>query len=95
MCAFNETRGEDKRPQLSDIRESGAIEQDVDIAIFLYRAEYYGLTEDENGNPTDQLAEVIIAKNRNGATGKVSLRFDPSRTKFSDFVMENNGFTYA
>ncbi len=87
-----ETRGGDKRPQLSDIRESGAIEQDVDIAIFLYRAEYYGLTEDENGNPTDQLAEVIIAKNRNGATGKVSLRFDASKTKFSDFPVAASGF---
>ena len=87
-----ETRGGDKRPQLSDLRESGAIEQDVDIAIFLYRPEYYGITEDENNNPTDQLAEVIIAKHRNGPTGKVTLHFDPLRTSFSDLQQQEQSF---
>lgn len=87
-----ETRGGDKRPQLSDLRESGAIEQDVDIAIFLYRAEYYGITEDEDRNPTDQLAEVIIAKHRNGPTGKVNLHFDAAMTKFSDFHAGEKSF---
>ena len=80
-----ETRGGDKRPQLSDLRGSGAIEEDVDLALFLYRPSYYGLTEDEQGNPTDQMAEVIIAKHRDGPTGKVNLRFDPMSTRFSDF----------
>ena len=87
-----ETRGGDKRPQLSDLRESGAIEQDVDIAIFLYRPEYYGITQDENNNPTDQLAEVIIAKHRNGRTGTVNLHFDPLRTAFSDLSQQEQSF---
>ena len=87
-----ETRGGDKRPQLSDLRESGAIEQDVDIAIFLYRPEYYGITEGEDRNPTDQLAEVIIAKHRNGPTGKVNLHFDAALTRFSDFQTGEKSF---
>jgi replicative DNA helicase len=57
-----ETRGGDKRPQLSDLRESGSIEQDADMVIFLYRPEYYGITEDEEGNPVTGMGEVIIAK---------------------------------
>ena len=61
-----ETRGGDKKPILSDLRESGAIEQDADIVIFLYRGEYYGLEQDADGNPTKDTAEVIIAKHRNG-----------------------------
>ena len=80
-----EARGGDKRPQLSDLRESGAIEQDVDIAMFLYRPEYYGINFDEDNNPTDGLAEVIIAKHRNGPRGKVLLNFKKELTRFSDF----------
>jgi replicative DNA helicase len=80
-----ETRGGDKRPQLSDLRESGAIEQDVDIAMFLYRPEYYGITEDEEGSPAQGLAEVIVAKHRNGPLGKVPLNYIAPLTKFSDF----------
>ena len=80
-----EARGGDKRPQLSDLRESGAIEQDVDIAMFLYRPEYYGINFDEDNNPTDGLAEVIIAKHRNGPRGKVLLNFQKELTRFSDF----------
>jgi replicative DNA helicase len=59
-----ETRGGDKRPQLSDLRESGSIEQDADIVMFLYRPEYYKITVDEEGMPTQGMAEVIIAKHR-------------------------------
>lgn len=79
-----ETRGGSKRPQLSDLRESGSIEQDADLVLFLYRPEYYGLTEDESGNPTQGLAEVIIAKHRNGALGNVYLQFIGQYTKFGD-----------
>ena len=81
-----ETRGGDKRPQLSDLRESGSIEQDADMVIFLYRPEYYGLTEDENGMPTQGICEVIIAKHRNGPTGLVELRFRKNLTRFEDLA---------
>jgi replicative DNA helicase len=75
---------EGKRPQLSDLRESGAIEQDADIVIFIHRPEYYGITEDENQNPTKGIAEIIIAKHRNGATGDIHLTFRRELAKFSD-----------
>jgi len=87
-----ETRGGDKRPQLSDLRESGSIEQDADMVIFLYRPEYYGLTEDEEGMPTQGLAEVIIAKHRNGSLDSARLKFIGRFTKFSDFGGDS-GFT--
>ncbi len=80
-----ETRGGDKRPQLSDLRESGSIEQDADMVMFLYRPEYYNITADEAGNSTIGLGEVIIAKNRNGSLDTVGLRFIGKYTKFTDF----------
>jgi replicative DNA helicase len=80
-----ETRGGDKRPQLSDLRESGSIEQDADIVMFLYRPEYYKITVDEEGMPTQGLAEVIIAKHRNGSLENVKLKFIGKYTKFADF----------
>lgn len=80
-----ETRGGDKRPQLSDLRESGSIEQDADIVMFLYRPEYYKITVDEEGMPTQGLAEVIIAKHRNGSLENVKLKFIGKYTKFTDF----------
>lgn len=79
-----ETRGGDKRPQLSDLRESGSIEQDADMVVFLYRPEYYGITEDEQGNPTKSSGEVIIAKHRNGSLDSVQLKFIGKFTKFCD-----------
>jgi replicative DNA helicase len=79
-----ETRGGEKKPQLSDLRESGSIEQDADMVMFLYRPEYYGLTQDENGNPTLGVGEVIIGKNRSGSTDTVQLRFIGKYTKFAD-----------
>ncbi len=82
-----ETRGGDKRPQLSDLRESGAIEQDADIVMFLYRPEYYGITETEEGQSTAGLGEVIIAKHRNGSLENVKLRFIGKYTKFADLEM--------
>lgn len=80
-----ETRGGDKRPQLSDLRESGSIEQDADIVMFLYRPEYYKITVDEEGMPTQGMAEVIIAKHRNGSLENVKLKFIGKYTKFADY----------
>jgi len=76
--------GGSKRPQLSDLRESGAIEQDADMVMFIYRPEYYGLEVDENNEPTKGKAEIIIAKNRHGALETVRLRFIGQFAKFAD-----------
>lgn len=80
-----ESRSTSKRPQLSDLRESGAIEQDADIVLFIHRPEKYGITEDTDGNSTIGLAEIIIAKHRNGAVGDVNLRFRAEFARFEDF----------
>jgi replicative DNA helicase len=79
-----ETRGGNKRPQLSDLRESGAIEQDADLVIFIHRPEYYGFKEDENGNSYEGIAEIIVAKHRNGKTDDIRLRWRSEQAKFSD-----------
>jgi replicative DNA helicase len=79
-----ETRGGDKRPQLSDLRESGSIEQDADMVAFLYRPEYYGFTQDEAGNSVQGIGEVIMAKNRSGSLDTIQLRFIGKYTKFTD-----------
>lgn len=79
-----ESRVGNKRPMLSDLRDSGAIEQDADIVNFIYRPEYYGITEDENGVSTKGIAEIDFAKNRNGSTGIVKLMFNDVLTKFTD-----------
>src|SRR5690606_13579185 len=79
-----ETHGGEKRPQLSDLRESGSIEQDADMVLFLYRPEYYGITQDENGNSVAGIGEVIVAKNRSGSLDTVQLRFIGKFTKFGD-----------
>ena len=80
-----ETRGGNKRPQLSDLRESGAIEQDADIVAFIHRPEYYGMTHDEEGIPlVPGLAEIIIAKHRNGPTDIINLKFRSEQARFSN-----------
>lgn len=79
-----ESRGGDKRPQLSDLRESGAIEQDADQVMFLYRPEYYKMNEFPDGTPAMGIGEVIIAKNRHGSTSDVKLKFIGKYTKFMD-----------
>ncbi len=79
-----ETRGGTKRPLLSDLRESGAIEQDADIVSFIYRPEYYQILEDEEGNSLKNVAEIIIAKHRNGALETVKLKFTSEFAKFGD-----------
>lgn len=86
-----ETRGGDKRPQLSDLRESGAIEQDADMVMFIYRPEYYEITEDAEGNSTIGLTEIIVAKHRNGALENVPLRFQGKFGRFVDW--EQDGFS--
>lgn len=85
-----ETRGGTKRPQLSDLRESGAIEQDADMVLFIYRPEYYGMEFDEDNNPTKGLAEIIIAKHRNGALDTVKLKFIDHLAKFTDLEYSEN-----
>ena len=75
---------QDKRPILSDLRESGSIEQDADVVMFIYREEMY----DENTDRPD-IADIIVAKHRNGPTGTVSLRFNPSLTQFADLELRS------
>jgi replicative DNA helicase len=77
-----EVRTGSKRPQLSDLRESGAIEQDADMVLFIHRPEKYGILEDEEGNSLRGIAEIIVAKHRNGALGDVHLKFLAEYTKF-------------
>lgn len=79
-----ESRTGEKKPQLSDLRESGAIEQDADMVIGLYRPDYYGYEEDANGESLKGVAEVIIMKHRHGATGSVKLSFIHQFAKFTD-----------
>lgn len=90
-----ETRGGSKHPQLSDLRESGAIEQDADKVIFIYRPEYYGLECDEEGNSTAGLTELILAKNRNGSLGTVRLLRDANFTNYRDFDQYKNDFSFS
>lgn len=77
----------DKKPQLSDLRESGAIEQDADVVMFLYRPEVYGLTLID-GEPTEDKAQVIVSKHRNGAIGDCWLKFNRNLAKFENYTKE-------
>ena len=79
-----ETRGGDKRPMLSDLRDSGAIEQDADIVSFIYRPEYYQLTEWPDGTPCTSQAEIIVAKHRNGSLKDIRLKFLGKYAKFTN-----------
>jgi replicative DNA helicase len=94
-----EMRSGSKRPQLSDLRESGAIEQDADIVLFIHRPEKYGIMHDEEGNSTQGLAEIIVAKHRNGAIGDVVLRFRDKFAQFTDLEdidpMDEDGSNFA
>jgi replicative DNA helicase len=84
-----ESRG-DKRPMLSDLRESGSIEADADVVMFLYRPEYYGIPSDADGNSTEGVAEVIVAKQRSGPTGTVKLAFRPEWIAFENWSPRDN-----
>jgi replicative DNA helicase len=88
-----ELRGGYKRPMLSDLRESGAIEDDADKVIFIHRPEFYGIMEDEQGNSLKGIAELIIAKNRTGVTDELPLRFNSNYGKFTqlDIILEALG----
>ena len=91
---------DDKRPQLSDLRESGSIEQDADVVMFVYREEYYeGRKEPSEGTPehlewqermanVHNMAEVIIGKQRHGPIGNVKLQFQPEFTRFGDLALD-------
>ena len=82
---------EGKRPQLSDLRESGAIEQDADMVIFVHRPEYYHIYQDDNGRDLHGMAQIIIAKHRKGATGDVLLTFRGEYTRFENPEDKNIG----
>ena len=86
---------EGKRPQLSDLRESGAIEQDADMVCFIHRPEYYKIYTSQDGTDLRGMAEIIIAKHRNGAVGDVRLRFIGQYTRFQnpedDMVLPDGG----
>lgn len=83
--AVEQRPGEDgKRPQLSDLRESGAIEQDADMVLFVHRPEYYKIYEDAQGNDLRGMAQICIAKHRKGATKDVTLRFQGEFTRFAN-----------
>lgn len=78
----SETRGGDKRPMLSDLKESGSIEEDADLVMLLYRPEYYGMVEDAAGNNLKGVGEIIIAKHRDGPVGTIRYRHDGKMSKF-------------
>ncbi|MEX1063315.1 MAG: DnaB-like helicase C-terminal domain-containing protein, partial [Balneolaceae bacterium] len=84
-----EQRGGDKRPQLSDLRESGSIEQDADVVMFLYRPEYYGIKTTAEGHSTKGLAEIIVGKQRNGPTGARRLFFVENYARFENFTQSD------
>ncbi len=79
-----EMRGGTKRPLLSDLRESGAIEQDADMVVFIHRQEKFGIPTFEDGSSTKGIAEIILAKNRNGPVDDVKLRFREEKAQFVD-----------
>lgn len=82
---------EDKRPKMSDLRESGSIEQDADIVALLYRDDYYQTAKELSEAPDPSLSELIIGKHRNGPTGKIDLLFRKSTSTFLNFIKDNKG----
>jgi replicative DNA helicase len=87
-----EWRGGAKRPLLSDLRESGAIEEIADKVLMVYRPEMFGISMDEEGNSLKGRAEVIVAKNRVGATGEIMLSFNEKYGLFENIKWDKNIF---
>lgn len=95
LSRATEGRGKSHRPQLADLRESGSIEQDADIVLFLYREKYYENDKNEDSDEIDNsLTELIVAKNRHGEVGTVKLAFDSEFTRFRA-VEEDYGKSYS
>ena len=98
ICCAQLSRGPesrtDKKPMLSDLRDSGAIEQDADVVMFLYRDEYYKTDRDPNQQEAN-IAEVIVAKNRHGSTGNVEMGWIGKYTKFRTIVKDQDGNVQA
>ena len=91
-----EQRGGDRRPMLSDLRDSGAIEQDADLVIFIYRAEMYKSVLEKDQDAREGTAEIILAKHRNGPTGTITLAFRKECTRFGDYTdRQSEGFDAA
>jgi replicative DNA helicase len=82
LSRSSERRGDDKKPLLSDLRESGSIEQDADVVAFIHRESYYNRDKEED--PDKNKAEIIIAKQRNGPTGSIDLAFLSQYTRFEN-----------
>ncbi len=90
-----ETRIGSKYPQLSDLRDSGTIEQDADKVIFIYRPEYYGIEFDEDSNSTTGITELILAKNRNGKLGTIKLLRDTEFTNYRNYEYKKYEFSFS
>lgn len=82
----------DKRPMLSDLRESGSIEQDADVVMFIHRPEYYKITAFEDGRSTENIAEIIVGKQRNGPTGDIRLFYQKELAAFHDLTFNRDAF---
>lgn len=85
----------DKRPMLSDLRESGSIEQDADVVMFIHRPEYYKIATFEDGRSTENIAEVIVGKQRNGPTGDIRLFYQKELAAFHDMTYHRDAFDVA
>jgi len=83
-----ESRGGEKKPILADLRDSGAIEQDADVVLFVYRPEYYGIREIKEFGSVENMAEIIVAKQRNGPVGNVWLSFMKEWASFENYARE-------
>ena len=90
-----ETRGGDRKPLLSDLRESGAIEQNADKVLFIYRPEYYGFMQDEYGNSTQGLVELIVAKNRTGHLGSVYFKRNATLSAYEPYDEPQHQFNFS
>jgi replicative DNA helicase len=91
LSRASEQRGGDRKPILSDLRDSGAIEQDADLVLFIHRPEMYEGPVDKDGNSLEGKAEAILAKHRNGPTGTIQLFFHKAFTRFDSFSERPDG----